>query len=333
MKVMTVSLFVLILIVIIVVLTLGYTFKISKQTPSLSKINTFVDSRLSLRKKKPKRLMFVDFWSNFNPYKPNVFTNLLSKYEYKYTIVSSQPDILIYSVFGNEHQKYGKCKRVFYSGEHKQATDKSLRMNPQCHLSLTFYPTFGKNIRFPYFFWVYLREKYPYDMSMSNIKKKKRFCSFVYSNNRATFRNKFCLQLSKYKKVACGGKSLNNIGYLVKDKINFQRNFKFGISFENSTTPDYVTEKILETYASNTVPIYFGSVNIKDDFNPQTFINGHDFRNYYELINYIKRVDNDDALYQSFFNKPILSLKWRKILSDPNQFYLKDIVRKIYADK
>ena len=312
------------------------TFKITNQFYLKDKSKR-IYSRLNLntsRKRISKRLMFVDFWSNFNPYKSNVFTNLLSKYKYKYTIVSSQPDILIYSVFGNEHQKYSKCKRVFYSGEHKQATDKSLQMNPQCHLSLTFYPTLGKNIRFPYFLWVYLTKKYPYDMSMFNIKKKKkRFCSFVYSNNKATFRNKFCLQLSEYKKVACGGKSLNNIGYLVKDKIKFQRDFKFGISFENSTTPGYVTEKILEMYASNSVPIYFGSVNIKDDFNPQTFINGHDFRDYYELINYIKRVDNDDALYQSFFNKPILSLKWRKILSDPNQFYLKDIVGKIYADK
>ena len=162
-------------------------------------------------------------------------------------------------------------------------------------------------------------------MSMKYIKNK--FCSFVYSNC-VKYRNNFCKSLAKYKKVSCGGKCLNNIGTKVSDKLLFQKQFKFGISFENSSTHGYVTEKILDTFSSNSIPIYYGSPNIEEYFNPQTFINGHKFKNYDELIEYIKKIDNNEDLYKSYFNKPILSEKWQKILSDPEETYFRNIAKK-----
>ena len=273
-----------------------------------------------------KRIMFGDFWPNFDPY-DNLFLSLLSKHKYQFTVVSSQPDILIYSVFGQEHQLYNNCKRVFYSGEHKASTDLAMNRKLKCSLSLTFYPNRMNNIRFPFWLWKFLNKKYPTNMLMSH-EKRTGFCSFVYSRT-VKYRNNFCLLLSKYKQVSSGGKCLNNIGHKVSDKLSFQQKFRFGISFENSLTPGYVTEKILETYVANSIPIYLGSSRIKEDFNPETFINGHDFKNFEDLVTHVKKVDNDENLYSSYFNKPILSSKWQQILNDPRQIYFKNLTRRI----
>ena len=47
-----------------------------------------------------KRLQFKGFWNTFKK-KDNYFTRLLSKYGYKFEVVENDPDIIIFSVFGN----------------------------------------------------------------------------------------------------------------------------------------------------------------------------------------------------------------------------------------
>ena len=115
----------------------------------------------------------------------------------------------------------------------------------------------------------------------------------------------------------------------VKDKLEFQTKYKFCIAYENCSQEGYTTEKIFDAYRSNSIPIYYGSITITDDFNPQTFINAHDFNSIDSLINYIKKVDNDDDLYNSFMNKPIFSEKWLNIFKDPPATFFKNIAQKI----
>ena len=64
--------------------------------------------------------------------------------------------------------------------------------------------------------------------------------------------------------------------------------------------------KICDIFKSNTVPIYWGSSEVIQDFNPKSFINSNDFSNFDELVEFIKKVDNDDILYASYFKEPIL---------------------------
>ena len=150
----------------------------------------------------------------------------------------------------------------------------------------------------------------------------------MYSNN-IEHRNKFCLDLSQYKKVDCGGSCLNNIGEKVIDKLEFQKQYKFCIAYENSAHPGYTTEKILNAYQSNCIPIYYGSETIAKDFNKETFINAHDFNSNEELIEYIKRVDTDEELYNSYLNKPIYSDYWLDIFNDPENKFFKNICNEI----
>jgi len=282
-------------------------------------------NKKTIRNDKLKHIQFKDFWSGFDE-KNNYFTRLLTKYGYEFKIVNTDPDIIIFSVFGMYHKRVSystrniqdkNIKKCFYTGENKS-------LIKGANLNITFENTSKyNNIRLP--LWIL----YGYDKNIQLVKKESEgFCCFVYSNN-VKHRNAFCIKLSNYKKVYCGGGCINNVGGKVKNKLKFQKKYKFCITYENSVQPGYTTEKILDAYKSNCIPIYYGSETIKDDFNPETFINAHDFDNNDDLINYIKKVDTDESLYNSYMNKPIFSKMWLDIFNGSEETYFKNIAQKI----
>ena len=48
--------------------------------------------------------------------------------------------------------------------------------------------------------------------------------------------------------------------------------YRFSIAIENSRAPNYFTEKLLDCFATGTIPIYWGCPNISRWFNPQGII-------------------------------------------------------------
>ena len=48
------------------------------------------------------------------------------------------------------------------------------------------------------------------------------------------------------------------------------------------------------------VPIYWGTPDVREYFNPKSFINVNDFDSFDACIEYVKKVDNDPALYQKY---------------------------------
>ena len=53
----------------------------------------------------------------------------------------------------------------------------------------------------------------------------------------------------------------------------------------------------------NSIPIYFGHEDVNKEFNTKSFINCNDFKNVDELIGYVKRVDNNDKLYEKMLKE------------------------------
>ena len=127
----------------------------------------------------------------------------------------------------------------------------------------------------------------------------RKFCSFVVSN--ADFgdpmRKRFFEQLSKYKPVASGGRWMNNVGGPVKDKVDFCRRYKFNIAFENSASPGYTTEKIMEAYAAESVPIYFGNPTVETDFRLESMVRVTGEDDIERAVEEVIRLDKDDAAY------------------------------------
>jgi hypothetical protein len=248
------------------------------------------------------KIDFSDFWGGFDK-TDNYFYNLL-KEEFDVEI-SSNPDYLFFSLFGNQHQNY-KCVKIFYTGEN---------IAPPlgyCQYSFSFdYLDDTRNYRLPHYllydgYYDLVRPKV-IEESMSN----RKFCNFVASNGNCQERNQFVQQLSKYKKVDCGGGWMNNLGYAVKDKRKFQSEYKFSVSFENNAYrpqhPGYTTEKIMEPMTVNSIPIYWGNPVVDKDWNTKSFINAYDFDNLLDLIDFIKEVDNNDDLWYKMLTEPHLN--------------------------
>ena len=68
-----------------------------------------------------------------------------------------------------------------------------------------------------------------------------------------------------------GGKFHNNVGF-IKDKISFLMKYKFSIAMENTNGSGYMSEKIVQSFLSGTIPIYYGDYMIDEFINPKAFI-------------------------------------------------------------
>ena len=244
------------------------------------------------------KVAFTDFWHGNKPediYENPLFQLLSRHYDLE---LSKTPDFLIYSCFGQKYLKYD-CTRIFFTGE-------NVRPNfNQCDYAFSFdYPVTDRNYRLPlYYLYGYFdqlrnkAEKVP-DPSM------KKFCNFVYSNRKARERIEFYEKLNRHKPVDSGGKAMNNIGGRVGDKLEFLRKYKFTITFENSSHPGYTTEKIMEALIADTIPIYWGNPLVARDFNPDCFINCHDFESFNQVIAHVAKVDKNDELYRKYIMAP-----------------------------
>jgi hypothetical protein len=71
----------------------------------------------------------------------------------------------------------------------------------------------------------------------------------------------------------------------------------------------YTTEKIVNPYLGRTIPIYWGSNNIKNIFNHESmiFLEDESEESINKLIEKIIELDNDDNKYLEFINRPIFT--------------------------
>ena len=69
-------------------------------------------------------------------------------------------------------------------------------------------------------------------------------------------------------------KSHDKSSFVKRDLLS---GYQYNFCPENAIAPGYVTEKILEAYASGCVPIAYADPTVSVDFNPNSIINLHDF--------------------------------------------------------
>jgi alpha(1,3/1,4) fucosyltransferase len=245
---------------------------------------------------KPIRIWFSDFWDGFNNY-DNYFTRILQNHFN--IIVDPNPDFLVHSVYGKDFFKYN-CFRICYTGENTRPDF----IHSDFHIGFDFNDS-PLYLRWPLFLLYYKQDSV---LNIKNIDKliseKTGFCSFVVSNDRAKERISFFEELSKYKNIDSGGKVLNNLGYRIKNKLEFIKERKFCIAFENSSALGYTTEKIWEPFLVKSIPIYWGNPKVDVDFNPRAFINVHQYNSNKELIEHILEIDNNPSLFREYIEQP-----------------------------
>ena len=146
-----------------------------------------------------------------------------------------------------------------------------------------------------------------------------RFCSFVASNPRGSFRNAFFKKLNRVKKVDSAGRHFNNFGPPVADKLTFLKDYRFNLAFENSQSTGYVTEKLIEPLLMGCIPIYWGAPDVTRDFNPACMINVSDFPDFNAAVDYIIQADRDESIRLQHLRASIFTNNLApNILDDPH---------------
>ena len=252
------------------------------------------------------KINFVDFWPGFNKTNNYFYNLLIQKYK---VIIDEDPELLFYSCYNSDYLKY-KCTRVFYAPENIRpdfsacdfafSFDYNKRKN---HFRLPLYSLFIDD----YEMLNHLQTIKTRDEATRVWSTKSKFCCMVVSNGDSAKRLNFFKKLSKIKKVDSGGGVLNNVGGKVADKLEFIKDYKFVISFENSSFDGYTTEKIVQPFFKDCIPIYWGNKLVNKDFNKKRFIDYNDFSSEEELISKLLEIDQNDELGIGMLMQPTFS--------------------------
>lgn len=262
-----------------------------------------------MNKRKTIRIAYADMWNNFNP---EWFT-LIKILKKKYNIVTDNknPDYLICGCAGNDYLKYD-CPRIQFLGE---------AIAPDFNIydyAIGFdYINFGNRyLRCPlYVFQIkdFELAKEKHTWSDEFYQNKSKFCNFIVSNgNGMPIREEFFHKLNEKRKVDSAGHYLNNMsdGKPVENKLEFQKQYKFSLAFENSIMDGYVTEKIVQAWAAGTIPIYYGGNNVELDFNEKAYIDVSKFSTVDDCIDYILYLDDNIEEYLKVVREPIIKSEY-----------------------
>ncbi len=135
---------------------------------------------------------------------------------------------------------------------------------------------------------------------------REKFCNFIYTN-RTSFRTEFFDLLGKRRKVDSLGRVLNNSGGPCVDKLETVGEYQFTIAFENSLSPGYVTEKLIDPLAARSIPIYWGASEAKTDINPEAFIFARDFESFDDLADHVIKVSESREAMERLVTAPLFT--------------------------
>ncbi|WP_026517886.1 glycosyltransferase family 10 domain-containing protein [Butyrivibrio sp. MC2021] len=268
---------------------------------------------------KKAKIKFVDTYSKQKKYILRLLGDQIEIEE------SDEPDFLFYGVFGSgiEHFRNQDCVKIF------MASEGVIPDFNECDYAVAEYPM---QVGDRYFCKPYMSPAPTDNFELEEGKDylNRKFCNFVYSNETngrgALLRKEFCQKLMEYKHVDCPGKVLNNMkdaieprsGNWFHGKLDFIKDYKFTISFENIDTPGMVSEKIYNAFQVRSVPIYWGPEDVNKIYNPKAFINCSGL-SLDEMVRKVKEVDENDELYMEMLRQnPVnenFNLYWEQDLS------------------
>lgn len=172
------------------------------------------------------------------------------------------------------------------------------------------------------------------------LKLKKGFCNFIYSNPKAhPRRDELYHAISEYKHVDSLGPHLNNVGTsgsrTAQDwrhgLVEMKRPYKFSIASENATFDGYVTEKLISSFQAHTIPIYWGDPSIAEEFNPKAFINANGLTDS-ELLQIVHDIDNDDGHWCDMIRQPAITGEQSAALRTETDIFT-SFFRKVFDDR
>ena len=131
--------------------------------------------------------------------------------------------------------------------------------------------------------------------------ESRRFCC-MFTGNMHPMRSSWLNLLSELGGVDCYGVMFDK---KINSKHDVMGQYKFCFTPENSFSPGYITEKLVQCRTNKTIPIYWGGAMFSADFNQRSFIainpaDAHD------VINKIRIASADIDVYNSYLGASLL---------------------------
>lgn len=229
---------------------------------------------------------------------------------------SENPDFVFYSIARKNHTKYKNCVKIFFTGE-------NLAPNfNYCDYAITlnYIDFYGRHFKYSSLLGRKTTYKrYGETGNLSKSMAKRKFCNFIYKDHNQNLegvrmREQFFKLLSKYKHVDSPGEVFNNMknaieprkGSWHQGKLEFIKDYKFTIAFENSNSDGYTTEKLPDPLFTHSIPIYFGNPKVGLEYNKKAFIHVNDYKSLKDVVKKVIELDNDDDAYMAMLNEPPL---------------------------
>ena len=211
---------------------------------------------------------------------------------------------------------------IFYTGENERPPFGDW----DAYLSFDLHSYQGKNAYLP-LWWItctdiagpntapYLNAPVSVEALMSNRKvdfqQRKKFC-VAFIGKAYPFRMQALNLISGIENVEVYGTVVRKD---TRSKFMTSKEFRFVFAFENDLFPGYVTEKVIEAWATGAIPLYWGSDPL-DYINPEAMINLNDFDRFQDFLNRVVEVNESRILWEQIASQPIL--RKRPDLSEVN---------------
>jgi len=268
------------------------------------------------------KIKFIDFWPDFDEANNLITSALKKQYGDDLRIVENgnDYDICYCSIFGKERYKHGK--RILVLGENQRPDYRFCEYSLSCD-----YDSYcGKNFYLP--LWLF-----EYDIFGDNCKATLSYREFLglrsprnYSETWLTRRDKICAIFNNYdlgriNKLADLLKSGLVDGYGryfgktiaggYRSKIRHLENYKFHFCTENSTSPGYITEKLMHAYAAGCIPIYDCQNDHSNCLNRKCMIDLSSMDSKCLLSEMVSMMCNKDKMMETV-NQPLLTTQMTK---------------------
>lgn len=282
------------------------------------------------------KIQFTDFWGDYDC-NYNFWTIVLNNLNIPYKVVEDDSDILIGSCFGSNFLNKKSRKKIYWTGENwfrmdykHQPINKSI-LDLFDHVYSFDYNNYSNHYRLPLYlidtiesgindYNKVLRLKSKDQLFSEFVKRK--FCTFIQGNGNCQYRNEYFSLLNNLSKVDSYGSLFNNTGEILnrQQKIEKTKDYKFSLAFENSEYDGYVSEKIVDAFKSDIIPIYWGGSLISREFNDKSFIDVNQL-GVENSLKLISEMNKDFDLYWLYYNQPIVRGEQESIESRINKFY------------
>lgn len=260
------------------------------------------------------KISFTNFWPGFDP-QSNFFLYVISRSTTRSieVVETTEADLVITSCFPNKKiPKIPKSRNAktnwFYTGENLRPNFEKYNAN----FSFDFSDR-SNAFRLP-LWWMYLdwtldpdsphldeSRINPYVLHLPrDVRRVPQNTVSAFIGKMTNLRRSTIELMPQIYEFNGFGSAFNNPS---PPKIRFIGKFGYNLCFENSYFPGYHTEKLLQAWVMESIPLYFGAKTVSLDFQTQCFLNLAEYSNIEDFWQSVSELSDHQKI--SILNSPL----------------------------